>query len=89
MANVTNVDKWFPRCRLAWIERKAKKQGWIQRSEITEMFGNSNAQASADLQAYHDLNPAALQYDMKDKCYYWTEGSELVVLPAPWEDLKL
>ncbi len=76
---------WFPRCRLAWLERKAKSSGHIGRAEIMGAFGISAAHASNDLQAYLALNPGALTYHTSRKRYEWT-GEKLAITPAPWGD---
>lgn len=85
--NSTNSEPWFPRCRMAWLERKAKASGRIGRSDLIEMFGISPAQASGDLQAYLAMNPKALNYSPSRKRYEWNEGADIVIVPAPWDNL--
>jgi hypothetical protein len=85
--NGTNPESWFPRCRLAWLERRAKSAGHIGRADIMDMFGVSPAQASSDLQAYLALNPESLNYHTGRKRYEWRVFAKLVIVPAPWESL--
>lgn len=84
MANLTNSDSWYPRCRLAWLERRAKERGSINRSDLIAEFGISPAQASSDLQTYHRLNPQALLYDLSSKRYQWRPEATLAITPVPW-----
>lgn len=86
--NATNPESWFPRCRMAWLERHAKHVGHIGRADLMGMFGISPAQASSDLQAYFAANPRALIYSTSRKRYEWAEGSLFVIEPAPWEALS-
>lgn len=83
--NKTNPESWFPRCRLAWLERRAKFAGHIGRGDLMETFGISPAQASGDLQTYIRINPKALAYATNRKRYEWQPGVELAITPAPWE----
>lgn len=87
-ASETNTISWFPRCRLAWLERRAKATGHIGRSDIMGAFGISAAHASNDLQSYLALNPGALTYHTSRKHYEWT-GKKLAINPAPWGDFPL
>lgn len=86
MANHTDSSKFYPRLRLAYLERVARRDGVIRRKELVEFFGISLAQASADIQEYLSLNPKALEYDLNAKQYHW-RGKKLVINPAPWADL--
>jgi len=76
MGNTTNPQRWDARQRLEFIEQAAYWRGWLQRSDLVNKFGLSLPQASADLQAYLDLNPASLVYDLKAKRYKAAEGME-------------
>jgi hypothetical protein len=84
--NATNPESWFPRCRMAWLERYAKAAGHVGRGDLTATFGISPAQASSDLQAYLAENPDALTYSTSRKRYEWNDGASLAITPAPWED---
>jgi hypothetical protein len=86
MANATNPKSWYARCRLAWLERKASQAGCLNRSDLMREFGISPAQASSDLQAYQQLSPEALRYDLPSKRYLWTGKVKLTIVPAPWAD---
>lgn len=69
MGNTTNREQWAGRERLAFIERTAWWRGAVNRRDLQEVFGISAAQASADLQAYLELNPGALAYNLRAKRY--------------------
>lgn len=73
MGNTTNPERWEARQRLEFIEEAAFWRGWVQRSDVVKQFGVSLPQASADLQAYLELNPGSLSYDLKVKRYVATE----------------
>lgn len=83
MGNTTNPEKWDVRRRLEYIELSAFWRGWIQRSDLATEFGLSLPQASSDLQAYLELNPDALQYDLKAKRYFGS--SEMTLKLAPFD----
>jgi hypothetical protein len=86
--NATNPESWFPRCRMAWLERRAKTAGHVGRADIIATFGISLAQASSDLQAYLATNPAALTYSTSRKRYEWNDGANLAITPAPWSEFN-
>lgn len=69
MGNLTNRDQWAAQERLRFIERQAWWRGAVNRRDLQELFGISPAQASADLQAYLQLNPEALAYNLSAKRY--------------------
>ncbi|MFD2255915.1 helix-turn-helix transcriptional regulator [Luteolibacter algae] len=76
MGNTSNRDQWAGRERLLFIERLAWWKGIVNRADVREVFGISAAQASADLQAYQEMNPSALSYNMRAKRY---EAGEAMV----------
>jgi len=82
--NSTNQKSWFPRSRMAWLERRAKAAGHVGRGDLMATFGISQAQASSDLQAYLAKNPTALTYSPSRKRYEWNAGANLAITPAPW-----
>ncbi len=84
MPNPTNSTAWFPRCRMAWLERTAKQTGSIRRRDLTEAFGISPPQASGDFQEYLRINPKSLEYDLSEKTYRWNPKAKLAIKPAPW-----
>jgi len=69
MGNTSNREQWAVRERLAFIERLAWWRGVVNRGDVRDVFGISAAQASSDLQAYQELNPTALAYNVKAKRY--------------------
>jgi hypothetical protein len=85
MSNSTNPKNWYARTRLAWLERTARINGTIGRTDLIDCFGISHAQASSDFTAYLKLNPKSLTYNLSLKRYEWT-GRKLVINPAPWAD---
>jgi len=73
MGNTSNPEQWAVQERLRFIERAAYWRGWVQRSDLMEVYGKGSAQASADFQKYLELNPGALAYSTSRKRY---EGQE-------------
>ncbi len=67
------MKNWAAQERLRAIERAVWWRGWIKRKDLVEVFGISAAQASSDLQAYQEINPGALVYQMSRKRYEGTE----------------
>lgn len=74
MGNTSNRDQWAARERLRFVERAVWWRGLVNRSDLREVFGISAAQASADLQAYLELNPGALAYNLTTKRYEASAG---------------
>ncbi|MBX3521605.1 MAG: WYL domain-containing protein [Xanthobacteraceae bacterium] len=60
---------WGVEQRIEFIEFKLFWDGQLNRSDITERFGVSTPQASADLANYQDRVPGNLRYDSSRKCY--------------------
>jgi len=69
MPNTTNPEAWAAQERLRFVERSLYWRGWVKRRDLGEGFGISLAQASADLQRYFEMNPAAARYDTRAKRY--------------------
>jgi hypothetical protein len=65
--------RWGTEKRLEFIEFRVYWEGGVRRGEITEMFGVSVPQASADLGLYQKLAPANLIYNSSEKKYVATE----------------
>lgn len=86
MGNTTNRENWAARERLRLIERLAWWEGEVNRSDLAGVFGISAAQASADLQAYQDLNPGALAYHRSRKRYEGQPGMVCVLGQPRIED---
>lgn len=64
---------------MRFIETALWWEGEVNRSDLTRVFGLSEAQASADLQAYQELNPGGMAYNMRTKRYEGQEGMRCVV----------
>lgn len=69
MGNRNQREQWAARERLLFVERVAWWRGVVNRADLRELYGISAAQASADLQAYLELNPGALAYNLSSKRY--------------------
>lgn len=69
MGNNTNESNWAARERLRRVEVLLWWRGWVGRSDLTEVFGISAAQASGDLQRYAELNPGSMIYQTRRKRY--------------------
>jgi hypothetical protein len=64
--------RWGIERRLEFIDFLLFWGGRINRSDLTDRFGISTPQASADLARYQELAPANLVYDPSLKCYLAT-----------------
>jgi hypothetical protein len=69
MGNRTDPSKRSARERLLYIEQLGYWRGWVRRQDLVARFGISTPQASADLAAYHAINPGALSYNKSEKRY--------------------
>lgn len=69
MGNRTDPKKWSARERLLYIEQLGYWRGWVRRQDLVARFGISTPQASADLAAYQELNPGALNYNKSERRY--------------------
>jgi len=74
MGNKTNTDNWGARERLLYLERLAYWRGWVRRGDLSEKFGISIPQASADIAEYLKRNVPALRYDLSQKRYVANPG---------------
>jgi hypothetical protein len=61
--------RWGTEQRLEFIEFRLFWEGSVNRSDITERFGVSTPQASADLAQYQNLDPENIRYDTSEKRY--------------------
>lgn len=68
-----NELKWDIRQRLAMLEATALWEGRVTTGALTRLFGISHGQASKDFSLYHQLAPANLVYDTKQKAYFPAE----------------
>ncbi|SFU97290.1 WYL domain-containing protein [Paenacidovorax caeni] len=66
--------RWGTERRLEFIEFRLYWEGGVRRGDITEKFGVSTPQASADLGLYQQLAPGNLMYDASEKRYISTEN---------------
>lgn len=64
--------RWGIERRLEFIDFRLFWEGHINRSDLTDRFGISTPQASADLARYQDLAPANLAYDSSLRRYLAT-----------------
>ena len=74
MENQAGRLRWGIEQRLEFIEFRLFWDGSVNRSDITERFGVSTPQASADLTQYRELAPENIRYDASAKRYLPTEG---------------
>ncbi|WP_234196798.1 WYL domain-containing protein [Pseudacidovorax sp. NFM-22] len=65
--------RWGTERRLEFIEFRLYWEGGVRRGEISEKFGVSIPQASADLGLYQQLAPDNLTYDASEKRYVSTD----------------
>lgn len=86
MGNVTNDENWAAQERLRAIERAVWWRGWIKRKDLSGVFGVSMAQASADIQKYLEMNPAAMVYHMSHKRYERADHMECVLQHPDFDD---
>src|ERR1700733_10530432 len=61
--------RWGAEQRLEFIEFRLFWDGSVNRSDITERFGVSTPQASADLAQYRERAPENMRYDGSAKRY--------------------
>ena len=73
MKTAAEKIRWGTERRLEFIEFRLYWEGGVRRGDITEKFGVSTPQASADLGLYQQLAPNNLVYDSSEKRYVSTE----------------
>ena len=61
--------RWGAEQRLEFIEFRLFWEGGVNRGDLTEQFGVSVPQASADLSLYRELEPDNIAYDATEKKY--------------------
>lgn len=66
--------RWGVARRLEFIDFRLFWHGRINRGDLTEQFGISVPQASADLARYQEMAPHNLSYDPSLKCYLATKA---------------
>jgi predicted DNA-binding transcriptional regulator YafY len=72
--------RWGAEQRLEFIEFRLFWDGSVNRSDITERFGVSTPQASADLAQYRERAPENMRYDSSGKRYLPSETFEPRIL---------
>lgn len=60
---------WAQSQRQAFIGRRLKDYGKLNRRDLMEEFDISTPQASADIARYQAAHPGAMTYDKSEKCY--------------------
>jgi hypothetical protein len=65
--------RWGAEQRLEFIEFRLFWDGYVNRSDITDRFGVSTPQASADLARYREFAPENIKYDASGKRYLPTD----------------
>jgi predicted DNA-binding transcriptional regulator YafY len=65
--------RWGIERRLEFVEFRLYWEGYVNRSDLSDVFGVSAQQASTDLNRYLDLAPDNMRYDKSAKRYVRTE----------------
>lgn len=79
MASKIQPSNWASRQRLRFIETCAWWKGTVNRNDLGDLFSISMAQASSDLQAYMELNPGSIAYNMRQKRYEASSAMKWVI----------
>ncbi len=85
MGNKTTTEQWSGRERLRFLEAAAYWRGVVGRGDLMAAFRVSGAQATGDLQAYQELNPQALTYNLSGKRYEAAAEMPLLWRRMPFE----
>ena len=80
MKSAVDKIRWGTERRLEFIEFRLYWEGGVRRGDITEKFGVSTPQASADLGLYQKLAAGNLVYDSSEKRYVSTEDFKPIFL---------
>lgn len=67
-------SNWSQDRRFKFIDYRLCWDGRIRRTDLTDFFGISLPQASADLARYSEAAPVNLSYDLSQKCYVRASG---------------
>lgn len=78
--------RWGIEQRLAFIDFRLYWEGRINRKDLTEFFGISIPQASADLRKYQERAPNNVEYNKRRKFYFATKNFEPVFISADSSD---
>jgi hypothetical protein len=81
-AQIQSVSKprWSVRSRLQFIEFRLFWSGRLNRSDLSDMFGISAQQGSADIAQYEKLAPGNLAYDKGQKAYLRTPSFDPILI---------
>ena len=80
MKSAVDKIRWGSERRREFIEFRLYWEGGVRRGDITEKFGVSTPQASADLGLYQKLAAGNLVYDSSEKRYVSTEDFKPIFL---------
>ena len=69
MGNLIKKDSWLGQAQLQYVETCLWWNGEVSRRMLIEKFNCSGQHASAILQAYLELNPQSMTYDLSVKRY--------------------
>ncbi len=72
--------RWNIERRLEFIDFRLYWEGRINRKDLTEFFGISVPQASADLRKYQEKAPNNIEYDKSGKFYFATQNFKPVLI---------
>ncbi len=72
--------RWNIERRLEFIDFRLYWEGRINRKDLTEFFGISVPQASADLRKYQEKAPNNIEYDKSGKFYFATQSFKPVLI---------
>lgn len=63
--------------RMIWIDARLVGNGRLNRADLMEAFGVSQAQAAVDFRAYNtSVNPGRMAYDRNSKVYRPAHGTK-------------
>ncbi len=63
--------------RLFYIEFLALFTGQVRRKDLVARFGISEPAATKDFSSYVEIAPKVIEYDLRKKCYVYTNGKTL------------
>lgn len=69
MGNFVNRESWLGQAQLRYVEQRLWWDGLVGRRDVMTRFGCSGQHASAVLQAYLEINPKGMVYDLSVKRY--------------------
>jgi len=67
-------SRWGQERRLEFIDFRLQWDGRLNRSALTDFFGISVPQASADIARYQEMRPGNMEYDRSSKVYLRCDG---------------